>query len=119
MNLACPYPNLWIIRAYFLHATFAESSDFAPVTTIFPDEKIRAVVLGSLIRIITAAKRLGLYSAFRAFNVIRLRSNCIPKLTVDTTFWMFGVISFPLAARKGTTDDVSTEEFRVRIVSNV
>jgi len=33
------------------------SSDFAPVTTILPEAKIKAVVLGSRIRMITAAKR--------------------------------------------------------------
>jgi hypothetical protein len=39
---------------------------FAPVHTIFPELKIKAVVLGSLILIITAANRFGLYSAFLA-----------------------------------------------------
>jgi hypothetical protein len=33
------------------------SSDLAPVTTIFPDAKIKAVVFGSRIRMMTAAKR--------------------------------------------------------------
>ena len=42
------------------------SSDLAPVTTILPEAKINAVVLGSRIRMMTAAKRLGLYSAFLA-----------------------------------------------------
>ena len=42
------------------------SSDLAPVTTILPEAKIRAVVLGSRMRIMTAAKRFGLYSAFLA-----------------------------------------------------
>ena len=42
------------------------SSDLAPVTTILPEAKIRAVVLGSRIRMMTAAKRFGLYSAFLA-----------------------------------------------------
>jgi len=46
-----------MIRAYFLEARRESSSDFAPVTTIFPDAKIKAVVLGSRILIITAAKR--------------------------------------------------------------
>ena len=54
------------IRAYFLAANLESSSDLAPVHTIFPELKIRAVVLGSRILIITAAKRLGLYSALRA-----------------------------------------------------
>ena len=50
-------PNFCIIRAYFLEASLLSSSDFAPVTTILPDAKISAVVLGSRMRIMTAAKR--------------------------------------------------------------
>lgn len=46
-----------MIRAYFREANRESSSDFAPVTTIFPDAKINAVVLGSRIRMITAANR--------------------------------------------------------------
>jgi hypothetical protein len=38
-------------------ASRESSSDFAPVTTILPEAKINAVVLGSRILIITAAKR--------------------------------------------------------------
>jgi hypothetical protein len=43
------------------------SSDFAPVQTIFPLAKIRAVVFGSLILMIAAANLFGLYSTFLAF----------------------------------------------------
>lgn len=43
--------------------------------TIFPEEKINAVVLGSLIRIMTAANRFGLYSAFRARIAMLFKSN--------------------------------------------
>ena len=43
--------------------------------TIFPEEKMSAVVLGSRIRIITAANRFGLYSAFRARIAILFKSN--------------------------------------------
>jgi len=50
-------PNFWMIRAYLRAANFESSSDLAPVTTILPEAKIKAVVLGSRIRIITAAKR--------------------------------------------------------------
>lgn len=50
-------PSFWMILAYFLDASLESSSDFAPVTTILPDAKMRAVVLGSRIRMITAAKR--------------------------------------------------------------
>lgn len=53
-----------MMRAYFLAASRESSSLLAPVHTILPDENIRAVVLGSLILIMTAANRFGLYSAF-------------------------------------------------------
>lgn len=56
MNLALN-PSFWMILAYFRDARRESSSDFAPVTTIFPEAKMRAVVFGSRIRIITAAKR--------------------------------------------------------------
>lgn len=55
-----------MILAYFLEASRESSSDFAPVTTIFPLAKISAVVFGSRILMMTAAKRFGLYSALRA-----------------------------------------------------
>ena len=79
----------------------------APVQTIFPELKMRAVVRGSLILMMTAAKRckehthstndthnavhthprtLGLYSAFLARKAMVLRSNLHPRLTVDTMF---------------------------------
>lgn len=54
-----------IIKIYF-KTNLDACSDLAPVITIFPELKINAVVLGSRIRIITAEKRFGLYSAFRA-----------------------------------------------------
>lgn len=50
-------PNFWMIRAYLRDASFESSSDFAPVTTILPEAKIKAVVFGSRILMITAAKR--------------------------------------------------------------
>jgi len=46
-----------MIRANLRDASLESSSDFAPVTTILPEAKMRAVVLGSRIRIMTAAKR--------------------------------------------------------------
>lgn len=55
------------------------SSDFAPVTTILPEENTRAVVRGSRIRMTTAAKRLGLYSALRARMATDFRSIEMPK----------------------------------------
>jgi len=48
-----------MILAYLRAAYLDALSFYAPVMTIFPEEKISAVVLGSLIRIITAAKRYG------------------------------------------------------------
>ncbi len=64
----------------------AVSSDLAPVTTILPEAKMSAVVLGSRIRMMTAANRLGLYSAFRACSAIVLRSKRTSRLTVATMF---------------------------------
>lgn len=57
-----------------------------PVTTILPDWKTRAVDLGERILMMTAEKRLGLYSALRARKAICLRSNWQPKLVVATIF---------------------------------
>jgi hypothetical protein len=48
--------------------------------------KMSAVVLGSRIRMMTAANRLGLYSAFRACSAIVLRSKRTSRLTVATMF---------------------------------
>ena len=45
------------------------------------------VVLGSRILMMTAAKRFGLYSAFRACKAIFFKSSLHPRLTVDTIFW--------------------------------
>jgi len=45
------------MRAYLRDASHESSSLFAPVTTILPEAKIRSVVLGSRIRIMTVAKR--------------------------------------------------------------
>jgi len=80
-----------IILAYCLAALRDWSSDLAPVITIFPEEKIRAVVLGSRIRMMTAAKRLGLYSALRQFRAILRRSRVIPRFAVDTMFYSSGL----------------------------
>lgn len=56
VNLALN-PSFWMILAYLRDASFESSSDLAPVTTILPDAKMRAVVLGSRMRMMTAAKR--------------------------------------------------------------
>ena len=56
VNLALN-PNFCIMRAYFREANLLSSSDLAPVTTILPDAKISAVVFGSRILMMTAAKR--------------------------------------------------------------
>lgn len=106
-----------MILAYFLLASRLSSSDLAPVTTILPEAKISAVVLGSRIRMMTAAKRyeqgrdetvstetaleigmpqppqlftFGLYSALRACKAIVFRSNLTSKLTVATMFCKTG-----------------------------
>lgn len=59
---------------------------FAPVQTILPELKMSAVVRGTRIRMMTAAKRFGLYSALRAHSAMRLRSSLHPRLTVHTMF---------------------------------
>ena len=41
VNLALK-PSFWMIRAYLRDARRLSSSDFAPVTTILPEAKIRA-----------------------------------------------------------------------------
>lgn len=79
-----------MILAYLRAALFESSSVLAPVQTIFPEAKMRAVVLGSLSLIITAANRLGLYSAFLARKAICFKSNFVLKFTVDTMFYSFG-----------------------------
>lgn len=83
-------PTFLMALEYFLAASLLKSSDLAPVQTILPELKIKAVVLGSLIRIITAAKRRGLYSALRQFNAIFLKSNLAPRFAVDTIFCRIG-----------------------------
>jgi hypothetical protein len=54
-------PIFSIILAYFLLANWHYSSERAPVMTIFPELKMRPVVLGLRRRIITAANLFGLY----------------------------------------------------------
>ncbi len=53
-----------MIRAANLAALQLSSSLLVPVTTIFPDAKIRVVEVGFRSLIMTALKRWGLYSAF-------------------------------------------------------
>ncbi len=67
-------------------ASLDSSTPFAPVHTILPDAKMSAVLLGSRMRMMTAAKRLGLYSALRAPRAISFRSSLQLRLTVATTF---------------------------------
>lgn len=50
-------PSFWMMRAYFRAASRESSSDLAPVTTTLPEAKTSAVVLGSRIRMMTAANR--------------------------------------------------------------
>ena len=57
LNLTSANPSFWIIRAYFRDAVCESFLLFAPVTTILPVRKIRAVVRGSRIRMITAENR--------------------------------------------------------------
>mmetsp|Transcript_9493 Transcript_9493/g.23207 ORF Transcript_9493/g.23207 Transcript_9493/m.23207 type:complete len:246 (+) Transcript_9493:320-1057(+) len=86
-------PSFWMMRAYFREASRAFSSLFAPVHTIFPEPKMSAVVLGSRMRMMTAANLRGLYSALRACKAIFLRSRWHARFTVATMFWRVGMIS--------------------------
>ena len=75
-----------MILAYLRLASLQSYSDLAPVMTILPLLKMRPVVLGLRSRMITAAKRFGLYYVALPFQVIYLRSSLQPKSTVPTTF---------------------------------
>ena len=86
------------MRAYFRAAIRASSSLFAPVTTILPLRKMSAVVFGSRIRMMTAAKRFGLYSALRAFRAIVFRSSSVARLHVATMFCRMGLMPDGLSA---------------------
>ena len=79
-----------MILAYFLDANLDSSSDFAPVHTISPELKMRAVVLGSRILMITAAKRFVVYSSLRAGNAILFKSNLYPRLNSNPrSSWIY------------------------------
>eukprot|EP00979_Chaetoceros_neogracilis_P003365 scaffold588_cov282-Chaetoceros_neogracile.AAC.4 len=75
-----------------------------PVTHIFPDANMSAVALGSLNRMITAAKRLGLNSVLRHRRAICLRSNLTPRLAVLLMFWMRTRIVPPSPSDASITD---------------
>ena len=83
-----------MILAYFRLANLQSYYDLAPVMTILPLLKINPVVLGLRRRMMTAAKRLGLYYVALPFQVIYLRSSLQPKSTVPTTFWIRGRHSY-------------------------
>lgn len=95
-----------MIRAYLREASLLSSSDFAPVTTILPEAKTRAVVFGSRIRMITAANRFGLYSALRACKAIVFRSRRADRFTVATMFCRVGIM--PDAEFSGVGAGVAT-----------
>jgi hypothetical protein len=59
------------------------------VQTILPEEKIKAVDLGSLSLIITEANLHGLYSAFLAYKAIYFRFSFVLRFAVETTFYIF------------------------------
>ena len=71
--------------------------------TTLPDLKINAVVFGSLIRMMHAAKRFGLYSEFLAFNAIERRSSSQFRLKVLTRFYSLGMLGFSFC--ESITDD--------------
>ena len=79
-------PMFMIVLAYFLQAVLLSSSLLAPVHTILPDEKTRAVVFGDRIFMMAAANLFGLYSVFLALRAIFLRSSLHWRLHVETMF---------------------------------
>lgn len=68
-------PTFSTMRANFFDANKASLSFLAPVQTIFPDLKIKAVVLGSRIRIIKPLNLAGLYSELRVRELIFVKSS--------------------------------------------
>ena len=71
-------------------------------------------------RIITAAKRLGLYSAFRACSAIRFKSNGQPRLTVETIFLKINQKKFSWKIpRKFTVDLVVNGRHQLDVVYRV
>lgn len=64
-----------MILAIFLAAFLDAISFLAPAQTIFPDANTSAVALGTLILMITAENRFGLYSVFRALRAIWVKSS--------------------------------------------
>ena len=87
-------PNFYTIHANFQDAIREAFSFFAPVQTIFPDAKIKAVVFGCLNLITTAANLLGLYSAFLACSAIYFKFKGQLRFTVETIFYNLGIITF-------------------------
>jgi hypothetical protein len=86
------YPTFLMLFAYLRAAFKLSSSLLAPVHTILPEAKIKAVVRGSLILIIAAAKRFGLYSMFWQRRAMSLKSRFLQlRFAVDTIFWSFGM----------------------------
>mmetsp|Transcript_6173 Transcript_6173/g.24897 ORF Transcript_6173/g.24897 Transcript_6173/m.24897 type:complete len:236 (-) Transcript_6173:78-785(-) len=105
MNLAGKF-NFWMIFAYLRAAKRESCSLFAPVQTILPDAKMSAVVFGSRMRIITAANRLGLYSAFLACRAMCFRSSEQPRFTVETMFCSTGTMPLGCCVRLTPSSDV-------------
>lgn len=70
-------------------ANLDSNSLLAPIQTSLPDLNISAVVCGDRILMITALNRLGLYSAFLAFNAISFKFNSQHSEQVLTTFLFY------------------------------
>lgn len=71
-------PSFWMMRAYFRAASRESSSDLAPVTTTLPEANTSAVVLGSRIRMMTAANRYSSGARGKAQN--RVQSRVLKRL---------------------------------------
>lgn len=83
-----------MILANLREAIHEAFSFLAPVQTILPLAKMRAVVFGCLSLMMTAANLLGLYSAFLAWRAICLRFKGQLRFTVETMFCSLGIVIF-------------------------
>ena len=92
-SLASSPMTFWTAFSNILAAVMPARSLLAPVITILPVEKIRPVVLGSRMRITTAEKRPGLYSAFLHHYASFWRSIWLFRSAVATMFCSVGGVS--------------------------
>lgn len=89
-------PNLCIILATFLLASFALSSVFAPVHKIFPVLNTSTVALGTWSWNVAAGKRRGLYLILIAFSERAFKLTFVPRFARLIILCTVGVIPLRL-----------------------